>query len=346
MAELDTKNPEFEQQQGEDYADYMERVDKLVAGLLEASDKVPMDEVAGRVLQFPVADGHAFYLVTQDKPLTLQHIPYRDAWEADGALIRGLTLDDARRRLGHQSMLSKPSRGSQNPAILKASQILVDSGFGMRGIRAYKVPGTLSAALMGGYKADPDGRYEFGVVLSVAQLEDRFAVRVSPVICVQGKNYAISLKAAGLKDLTSEYVKIENGYSYPMEGNKTALRDELPDGWDVTLEQAAEERYGEIAEILSMSLERDAEKNYKAFIDHFGATRRGAFQVGKVSGGISKMRTAKANDKGPIEHGFLAKITLHAEAFSVEHADQLLKAIQQVNDRFDLEPRKKTARKP
>lgn len=64
--------------------------------LSEVSRKVDIDkgEIKGIVVRFPVADGYAHYLVVNDKPLTLQHIPFCDAWQVEPALIRGLRKQD------------------------------------------------------------------------------------------------------------------------------------------------------------------------------------------------------------------------------------------------------------
>jgi len=56
-------------------------------------------KIVGAILSWPVADGKAFYTVIREKPLTLQHIPYGDAWRVDPILIRGLRRDDVLRKL-------------------------------------------------------------------------------------------------------------------------------------------------------------------------------------------------------------------------------------------------------
>lgn len=75
------------------------------------------------IYDYPQGDGHAYYVVVKDKPLTLAHIPYHDAWELPQPHIRGLTLRDirqsayrliclamsqgARKRAGRQSVFKK-----------------------------------------------------------------------------------------------------------------------------------------------------------------------------------------------------------------------------------------------
>ena len=56
------------------------------------------------IMSFPIADGKAFYKVVKEKPLTLQHIPFGDAYEAHPALIKGLDLDDLKAQRAIEAM--------------------------------------------------------------------------------------------------------------------------------------------------------------------------------------------------------------------------------------------------
>ena len=68
--------------------------------LIKKSADLPPGQIVGAVLSWPVADGSAYYIVTKENyPLTLQHIPYGDAWQVDPILIRGLRRDDVVRML-------------------------------------------------------------------------------------------------------------------------------------------------------------------------------------------------------------------------------------------------------
>lgn len=62
----------------------------------EVSDKLDLDagEIVGGILRWQRGDGYAFYVVTKDRPLTLQHLDYMDAWTIEDALIRGLNKQD------------------------------------------------------------------------------------------------------------------------------------------------------------------------------------------------------------------------------------------------------------
>lgn len=63
--------------------------------LVTKSNALPDREIVGGILKFPRADGHAFYLVTAKAPLTLQHVPFMDAYTIPPAYIRGLEENDA-----------------------------------------------------------------------------------------------------------------------------------------------------------------------------------------------------------------------------------------------------------
>lgn len=73
--------------QGESWEEYDKRQTAIAA-------TIPWD----RVMTFPVADGKACYLVVKEQPLTLQHIPYGDAWHINTAHMRGLRTADWERQ--------------------------------------------------------------------------------------------------------------------------------------------------------------------------------------------------------------------------------------------------------
>lgn len=73
---------------GEDFSEYRRRIDVLFAS-------TPTNQV----IRFPWADGHAYYYVYSETPLTLQHIPYGDAWHVHDATIRGLRLSDIKKMI-------------------------------------------------------------------------------------------------------------------------------------------------------------------------------------------------------------------------------------------------------
>ena len=99
MARL-AKNPypgnwEFNAKEGFD--EYFKRTQAML-------DKIPSD----KVIQFPVADGSAMYFVKFTKTsVTLQHIPFGDAWQIPAAHIRGLRKVDVEQMIDRTAGLKK-----------------------------------------------------------------------------------------------------------------------------------------------------------------------------------------------------------------------------------------------
>lgn len=89
----------FEHKEGEKFSDYIERSEAAFENLLSAAKALPDGEVVGAIISFPWADGQAWYRVACAKPLKLEHIPYGDAWHADHITIRGLRLEDVKRKV-------------------------------------------------------------------------------------------------------------------------------------------------------------------------------------------------------------------------------------------------------
>lgn len=80
--------------EGRDFNDMFKAQEKALSELQQVSDKLPPDIMKGRVVKWPVADGYAYYIVSETKPLTLQHIPFLDAYAIPAAHLRGLNLQD------------------------------------------------------------------------------------------------------------------------------------------------------------------------------------------------------------------------------------------------------------
>jgi hypothetical protein len=56
------------------------------------------------LIGIPAADGFAWYRVVSESPLTLQHVPYGDAWHAPAAHIRGLRKTDVQDMIRRRKM--------------------------------------------------------------------------------------------------------------------------------------------------------------------------------------------------------------------------------------------------
>ena len=93
------REPEYDFPNITSFEEVLKQEQAALDALVRQSAELPPGQVVGAVLSWPVADGQAFYLVIREKPLTLQHIPYGDAWRVDPVLIRGLRRDDVLRML-------------------------------------------------------------------------------------------------------------------------------------------------------------------------------------------------------------------------------------------------------
>ena len=61
------------------------------------------DPLAGEEIAFPVADGHARYMVISTKPVQLVHLPVGDAWEFQ--YVHRLTAKDVKEQIRRQKAL-------------------------------------------------------------------------------------------------------------------------------------------------------------------------------------------------------------------------------------------------
>lgn len=93
--------PGFQQQAGESFDAYYRRTDALLTEMMDRSAGLADGEVVGAILSFPIADGKALYVVQKAEPLTLQHIPFMDAYEIPAAHMRGIDITDVQDQLKH-----------------------------------------------------------------------------------------------------------------------------------------------------------------------------------------------------------------------------------------------------
>lgn len=52
--------------------------------------------LVGETVKWSAADGYAVYIITKQRPLTLKHVALGDAYQTNGATIRGFRLQDAK----------------------------------------------------------------------------------------------------------------------------------------------------------------------------------------------------------------------------------------------------------
>lgn len=101
MAKLDRKIAyDNAKREGESWEDFHKREEALMQELSDKSAKVDPDgDLTGAVIRFQVADGYAVYVVSKHEPLTLQHVPYMDAYQANEATIRGVNKNTVRSQI-------------------------------------------------------------------------------------------------------------------------------------------------------------------------------------------------------------------------------------------------------
>lgn len=101
MAKLDKKIAfNNAKREGESWDDFSKREGALMEALSEKSAKVDPDgDLTGALIRFQVADGYAVYVVSKHEPLTLQHVPYMDAYQADAATVRGVNKNTVRSQI-------------------------------------------------------------------------------------------------------------------------------------------------------------------------------------------------------------------------------------------------------
>lgn len=113
MAKLIGKVPErFGMLDGEDTDRYLARTSGLMQDYEDRSAKVDPGgkSLVGALVRFPVADGAAIYVVAQDEPLALRHVPYGDGYEAAEATIRGVNKATVKAQLRQDQYF----RGAKN----------------------------------------------------------------------------------------------------------------------------------------------------------------------------------------------------------------------------------------
>lgn len=88
-----------------DYTNYEEndrKESEWLANLKASLRAKSKGDLVGELLKFPAADGYARYIITKQRPLTVAHLSLGDAWQADGATIRGIRLQDAKARVASE----------------------------------------------------------------------------------------------------------------------------------------------------------------------------------------------------------------------------------------------------
>lgn len=90
---------DWEKHEKESWDQFDRRQEAMLESLTLKDKARPDDQVVDGLLRFPVADGHAYYVVASEKPLVLQHVPFGDGYHVSAAEIRGLRLQDVKFQL-------------------------------------------------------------------------------------------------------------------------------------------------------------------------------------------------------------------------------------------------------
>lgn len=85
------------------YADTTKAVKARVRDLAHADP----GSLTGSLLRWPRADGQAVYVVLEEKPLAVAHVPIGDAWSVEPALIRGLRIAEVRDMVRRDAAMSR-----------------------------------------------------------------------------------------------------------------------------------------------------------------------------------------------------------------------------------------------
>ena len=106
MAKLDPQlyPGKFEIDCGEPWENEIRRTETLIDALYRKQPRPDSKTLVGAVLTFGVGDGYAMYVVTKDKPLTVQHVPQGDCWRADACTLRGINAAYVRQVLGRTKL--------------------------------------------------------------------------------------------------------------------------------------------------------------------------------------------------------------------------------------------------
>jgi len=121
----------FKKADGEAWEAWSERIEGLLAEMQAVSAKVNPEgkSLVGALVQFSVADGYAYYRVCKDSPLTVEHVPYGDSYQAHEATVRGITANTVRTALQRSKMFSSMTDVNEEwYASLKAGQIVHYNG--------------------------------------------------------------------------------------------------------------------------------------------------------------------------------------------------------------------------
>ncbi len=84
---------------------YREECDTYIQNLKKMLSRRNKGKNVGEIIQFPVADGYAQYMVASMRPLELVHIPLWDAWEFE--YVHLLNAKEVQNKIDQQNAINK-----------------------------------------------------------------------------------------------------------------------------------------------------------------------------------------------------------------------------------------------
>lgn len=96
MARLEAESLDLSVRTGNWREDFQAEVHALEALQAKADEAARRGELRGTIFQSQIADGYAYYIVTKERPFTLQHISFGDSWQVPWYVIDGLTAKNMR----------------------------------------------------------------------------------------------------------------------------------------------------------------------------------------------------------------------------------------------------------
>lgn len=89
-----------------DQVEHKKKEDKFIEEIRSSLKKAnPDDEHCGKIIQFPVADSYAMYMVFTVNPVQLIHLPLGDAWDFQYA--ENLTSQNVMDKISQQEAMEK-----------------------------------------------------------------------------------------------------------------------------------------------------------------------------------------------------------------------------------------------
>lgn len=95
----------WQQNEKESFGDYLDRQDIMLDSLMIKSRN--SKTMLEKVISFPIADGKAWYIVSQENPLEVSLIPYGDCYQVNPIMIKGLDEEDINDITERDNLLNK-----------------------------------------------------------------------------------------------------------------------------------------------------------------------------------------------------------------------------------------------